>query len=100
MRLVAGEYGYGDTGFGVFLSLQSVWQVLSGASADAYKRDLDLEGRERTENLGFFVRWKSFKFYDVPPAKRLLLYKPVPVFWIKMGSSLLLPVLSLHCFAY
>lgn len=60
--------------------------------AEEYERELDLEVLQRTNNHEYFVGWHNLELFAVRPAKCLLYYAPVSVFWIKFESLRLLPV--------
>lgn len=68
--------------------------------SEKHKQKLDLVIRHRSEHLRFFVGWHNLEFFAVSPAKRSLIYLPVPVFWDQFESSRLLHVPSPICLFY
>lgn len=67
---------------------------------EEYKRELDLEVRQRINNYGFLDRLHKLEFFTVPFATRLLLYALVSAFRDETAYFRLLQVYSSPCLAY
>lgn len=86
-----------EAGFGVLLSAQAVDSNYLERDAEAYKHELDLKKHERTMITSYFLDGKILEAFSLPPAKLLLLYAPVLVFWNEIDSSRLTHMVSLLC---